>query len=791
MTPASRPARTPTLSRPLPAALLAAAVTAITLTALGSISLYTMRRIVERDAVERAATAVVAIAHTLGNAETKADTLRALAALDDALPDAIVREIARVHGDSMRVVASSIAATDADHVAPASREGRTLPIQSDVSEAWGEGATATVERTLGQRAAAAIRLWEAVKDSTGRITGAVGALIAPAHFNRKFQADIRDAAMAGTAVVIALSLLAGISRYRSETSRAQSDAQLLAAKEAAEETARARGEFLANMSHEIRTPLHGVLGMTEAMLAAPHTEADRRSLEVINRSASSLLGILNDILDYSKLEAGRVELVNAPFDPRALIDDVTDLFAVRAEEKGLDLVARETARSDVWPVGDAARIRQVLLNLVGNAVKFTEQGSVQVELSTVAIGRQTVVLRVGVRDTGIGIAREMQDRVFEQFSQAEGSTSRRFGGTGLGLTISRQLVMLMGGTISVSSTPGQGSEFVVNLQLPAAPARERHSGPRLPAGTRVIVCTPLAATKAALGEMCARERLTVEPCATPAEAVALLRKGERYAAVFAETGPLDGPHPLSGHDVPLILLTTVHRPLNNSMLSMAGAAAQLRRPVRQDHLSDILTSLAIGTLSNAALSASPTSPAPASEKPTASVSPPPSHESAAAAAPGTHQQTTPPAPAAVAGPVGPAATTPGDLVRSADAASVLVVDDVDLNLVVAKAMLASLGVTARTAASGKEALDLLSRDRVDLILMDCHMPGMDGYEVTRAVRAAPGPNRETPIVALSASAFAADKDRAIASGMNDFATKPIELAALRALLDRWTPAGRT
>lgn len=233
----------------------------------------------------------------------------------------------------------------------------------------------------------------------------------------------------------------------------------------------------------------------------------------------------------------------------------------------------------------------------------------------------------------------------------------------------------------------------------------------------------------------------------------MLRKGERYAAVFAEAGPLDGPHLLSGLGVPLVLLTTVHRPLNNSTLAAAGAAAQLRRPVRQDHLAEILVSLANDTLSNPTPSAAPL----------------------AAAAPAVARNASAAARAA-----------PADAGRSADATSVLVVDDVELNLVVAKAMLASLGVAVRTAAGGEEALKVLSRERVDLVLMDCHMPGVDGYEVTRRVRASPGPNRDTPIVALSASAFADDKDRAMASGMNDFATKPIELSALRALLDRWT-----
>ncbi|HVZ48106.1 MAG TPA: ATP-binding protein, partial [Gemmatimonadaceae bacterium] len=540
---------------PLPSAIIAGLVTAATLTTLGAVSVFSMQRIMERAAVREMVSATTAVAFQLSpevvdaaaaaaRGRAPSDTApahqlgRLLATLVAALPGVSSYEVAAVHGDSMTVVASQAPAGGPDLPRAPERLGQTLPVASDVRSAWDADSVAIVSRLARSAGVDGIRVWVPVRQPGGRrVIAAVGALAAESRYGRIDQ-DMRRTIFAGLAISVALSLIAALGRFRAERSRAASDAQLVAAKEAAEATARSRGEFLANMSHEIRTPLHGVLGMTEALLAMPHTEADRRSLAVINRSASSLLGILNDILDYSKLEAGRVDLVNAPFDPRALVDDVTDLFAVRAEEKSLDLAARETARADHWPVGDAARIRQVLLNLVGNAVKFTERGSVQVELSTVAIGRKTIALRIAVRDTGIGIAPEVQERVFEQFSQAEGSTSRRFGGTGLGLTISRQLVLLMGGKISVASVPGEGSEFVVDLQLPASTmSSEPTVLRRFPMGERALVCTDLAGTRAALTELCVRERLAVTTCATTDEARDVLARSPEFAVTFCEMQP--------------------------------------------------------------------------------------------------------------------------------------------------------------------------------------------------------------------------------------------------------------
>ncbi len=567
------------------------------------------------------------------------------------------------------------------------------------------------------------------------------------------------AVIVGSALGFLLALGSGFAAYRVERSRLRAEIEVLEAKAIAEINARSKGEFLANMSHEIRTPLHGVLGMTEAMLASTHTEADRRSLEVVNKSASSLLVILNDILDYSKLEAGRVDLIEAPFDPRALLDDVTDLFAVKAEQKGLEIVVRESIRAERWPVGDAARLKQVLLNLVGNAVKFTERGRVVAELQTVMIGRNTISLRITVRDTGIGIDPEQQSRLFEQFMQGEASTARRFGGTGLGLAISRQLIIRMGGTLSVSSIPGEGTDFSVDLQLPISTVLHTVPGrARLTTNTRVIVACEQSETREAIREMLTRVGVEVESFAVARDAIARLAAGGRYALFLTDAPSPNAPAELMLRGIenapPLVLLTSLHRPLNNSTLAELGAVAQLRKPVREDHLAVLLEDVAAGRVSARLLEGEHT----------------PDTVRAAAASQMVTVTAVPPS------------QSPAD-----DRPRVLVVDDVELNLMVARAMLGTLGVEVLSANGGQAALDMLASETYALVLMDCHMPEIDGYEVTRRVRAAGGANAKSPIVALSASAFAEDRQRALDSGMNEFAPKPIELNGLRAVLEKWIP----
>jgi signal transduction histidine kinase/CheY-like chemotaxis protein len=646
-----------------------------------------------------------------------------------------------VHGDSMTIIldAARPGKRTSDGFPEHQKLGTTVLATTEAKLAWAAKKTYVSERPAPTPWGDGLQASTPILARDGHVIGVVNLTLSLDRYRTQVKA-LDNIVFIGGAIGILLAWLSGLAAFRVERSRRAAERELLNAKHAAEASASAKGEFLANMSHEIRTPLHGVLGMSEAMLGSAHTEADRRSLEVINKSASSLLVILNDILDYSKLEAGRVELVNAPFDPRALLDDVVDLFAVKASEQGLEIAVRESLRAERWPIGDASRLKQVLLNLVGNGVKFTAKGSVRVDLETVMIGRKTIALRVAVRDTGIGISDETQARLFEQFEQGEASTSRRFGGTGLGLAISRQLVVLMGGTLTVKSTPGEGSEFCVNLQLPISDStRDVSLAPKLAVGARALVCCALPLTREAIVEMLTRAGITAEPAPNAEAAVGRLRSGTRFACVFADAPEdEDVPSPFADGDVPLVLVTALHEPLNNSALSTLGAAAQLRRPVREDHLDAILTDLAAGRL-------------------------------------GANVRRTTPTPVST------------QRVASGITPKILVVDDVELNLMVARAMLGSIGARVSSAGGGALALAELDREKFDLVLMDCHMPEIDGYEVTRRVRRSNGPNAKTPIVALSASAFEEDRQRALEAGMNDFAPKPIELNGLRIVLETWIP----
>jgi signal transduction histidine kinase/CheY-like chemotaxis protein len=672
-----------------------------------------------------------------------------------------------VDGDSVRFVLSATPAEPAAGTGRPARVhiGQAVSADPVLTRAWTEKRTVVDETPMSGAWGRGVRANAPIFAADGRVTGFVGVIVGLDRYEALLGRLDRIVAL-GFAAALALAMVAAFAAYRVERSRLQAQAELTAAKATAEASARSKGEFLANMSHEIRTPLHGVLGMSEALLASPHTEADRRSLEVINKSAASLLGILNDILDFSKLEAGRVELVNDPFDPREVVDDVTDLLALRADEKGLEIAVREQIRAERIPVGDAARLKQVLLNLVGNAVKFTQYGHVRIDLETVMIGRQTVAVRIGISDTGIGMPAAVQERLFEQFAQAEASTARRFGGTGLGLAISRQLMLLMGGTLSVSSAVGVGTDFTIDLTLPAAP-QSRVDPPEsgFSSDARVLVCSGRPLIREALAEMLFRRHLAADRCDSRDAIPARLREGAQYAFIVAEAPPDTAPDASLFADVttapPLVLLTSLHQPLNNSRLSALGAVAQLRRPVREDHLDKLIAELGAGRLG-------------AGRRPEPALAA--SANAAGGSAPGASVSA---APASAAGLRG---------TRSASGKPVvLVVDDVDLNLMVARAMLGSLGVEVLSASGGKAAIEVLSQEKVALVFMDCHMPEVDGYEVTRQVRAGRGPNRESPIVALSASAFAEDRERALASGMNDFAPKPIELHGLRKVLERWVP----
>lgn len=539
--------------------------------------------------------------------------------------------------------------------------------------------------------------------------------------------------------------------YADITDRKLAEAEIIRARDEAEAANRAKSSFLAAMSHEIRTPMNGVLGLIEVLQQSELTDDQRLLTETVSESATALLRIIDDILDFSKIEAGRMELESVPVPLRRTVESVLDTVAAAAEAKGLDLTMDMAEDLPDTVLGDPVRIRQILLNMLGNGVKFTEQGSVAVRVkgNPLPDGGKRLPVEFAVVDTGIGISAEHQALLFMPFSQAESTTTRRFGGTGLGLSISRRLVELMDGEIGVTSTEGEGStfRFTIPFEPMASEVAERPEPIDLTGDATVVFSDRTALSRSVMKELfgCGAG---IDFAATPDALAEKLEAADRETVLLVDDR-------MPAADISWLLerhtgrRAVLLRGASTSPLAgdlVAGFAATVTRPV---HRGPLLK--AVGAVLGRA---SPELPAVAVEPA--------------------------PVPAPAAGPL-------------PDSPRILVAEDTAINRFVIDRQLTGLGYRADYAVNGREAFELWQGNSYDLVLTDCHMPVVDGFELTRLVRDAEAEagNGRIPIIALTANALAGEAERCIGAGMDDFLAKPVTVRQMGEKLAHWLdPAAR-